>query len=89
MTPQEKIDEIHSILVKWESRRKWGIFFSWIYKILFLGFLTIIIFFPHVFLEKMMSILTPIVEDMAKNILETQKENFSSSLEELKNKVRF
>lgn len=88
MTPQEKIDEIHSILVKWETREKRKRIFAWIYRIFILGLAALVIFAPQLVLEKIFQISEPIIKHMINQVIETQKEKISDISENLKQKVK-
>lgn len=77
-TPQEKIDEIHAILVKWESRRKWKNIFSWAYRLIVIGFLILVVFFPNVLFGFLVQIFTPIIENAVHQAVEAQKQNISN-----------
>ncbi|MDO4873625.1 MAG: hypothetical protein ACTTH6_04300 [Candidatus Altimarinota bacterium] len=88
MTPQEKIDEIHSILVKWETRERRKRIFAWIYRIIIGGFVALMIFAPHLVLEKIFQISEPIIKHMINQVIETQKEKISDISENIKQKVK-
>jgi len=73
LTPQQKIDEIHAILTRQESRRKWSLFFAWFWRILITILVLLTIFFPAQVMQWTYRLTAPIVEQVVRQVIESQK----------------
>lgn len=88
LTPQEKIDEIYTILKKQEKKEKRKTLFSWAHRIIVWFFLIVVVLFPGFFIEKFFQIAEPLIKDMMMQVFETQKSNLSNLKDSVINSVK-
>ncbi len=77
LTPQEKIDEIYRILSRQESRRRWALFFTWLWRIVIITSIAIVVLYPGKTTEWMFRIAAPMIEQVVRQVIDTQKNSLT------------
>lgn len=79
LSTEQKISEIHAILKKQESRRRWQIFFSWAWRGMILGVIVLMVWYPDKVIDGAYRISAPLLEKTLDTFLEKQSERFQDA----------
>lgn len=77
-TTQEKIDEIHAILLRQESRARWRLVFTTIFRLIILSVTLAIILFPSQVIGALMDMIMPLMQEAIEQVIQSQKDAFSA-----------
>lgn len=73
MTNEEKLNDIYTIVMAQENRRKAGIYFSFFKWVIIASILYFIMSHPDAFIGKIMETMKPIILDQVHTMMEEQQ----------------
>lgn len=85
LTPQDKIDEIYTILKKQERRERWRAIYAWTTRIIAVTIILLALMYPGFIIRHLTNFFYPIIEQNVKQIISEQKNNLLDSVE---NKIK-
>lgn len=79
LSTEQKISEIHAILKKQESRRRWQIFFSWAWRGIVLTMILLVVVYPGKIAEFVYQMSAPLIDRTVESFLEKQSEKLQNA----------